>query len=220
MKTLIISFTAMMLCSTGSFSQTVYKIPFASSGNKIELTVSNTSSLPAKYVNIKAAEYPSWIKIKEIEQAVGEISSNDEKLFVFEFDVDKKAPVNKEETIKFLVTSGESTKGTSDSWSKEIKIKAGAPDRYELYQNYPNPFNPSTTISYQLPQDSRVTVKIYDVLGREVSKLLDEDKVAGYYEQKFSASRYASGIYIYRLMAKSKSTGNEFTSIKKMLLLK
>ncbi len=83
-----------------------------------------------------------------------------------------------------------------------------------LCQNYPNPFNPLTTINYQLPVVSHVTLKIYDVLGREVATLVDEKKSPGTYEVRFDGSRFASGMYFYRLQA-----GTQIES-KKLILIK
>jgi len=85
---------------------------------------------------------------------------------------------------------------------------------YKLEQNYPNPFNPSTTIKYQLPKEGLVTLKIYDVLGREVRTLINEYRKAGYYEVQFNGTELASGIYIYRIIM------NDFSSSKKMLMIK
>ena len=80
--------------------------------------------------------------------------------------------------------------------------------------NYPNPFNPTTTIAYQLPKDGRVTIKIFDAIGREVTKLVDEFKPSGRYSVQFDASRLSSGTYFYSI-----KSGNYF-AVKKMLLLK
>ena len=85
---------------------------------------------------------------------------------------------------------------------------------YSLSQNYPNPFNPATTINYQLPKTGFVTIKIYDILGKEVATLVNEQKTQGRYSVNFDASRLASGVYIYQLRA------NDYVSSKKMLLLK
>ena len=85
---------------------------------------------------------------------------------------------------------------------------------YNLEQNYPNPFNPSTTIKFQLPQDGFVTLKIYDILGNEITTLINEEKAQGRYEVNFNASNLASGIYIYKIQAGS------FVSSKKMILIK
>ncbi|MDP3148260.1 MAG: C25 family cysteine peptidase [Ignavibacteria bacterium] len=89
-----------------------------------------------------------------------------------------------------------------------------APTEYDLEQNYPNPFNPITTITYQLPKTGNVTLKIYDMLGKEVKTLVNEQKEMGKYTVQFDASSLASGMYIYQLRA------NDYTSTKKMLLLK
>lgn len=85
---------------------------------------------------------------------------------------------------------------------------------YKLFQNYPNPFNPTTTISWQSPVSSHQTLKIYDILGNEVTTLVDEYKEAGRYTLNFDASRLSSGVYIYRI------TAGEFTDVKKMVILK
>jgi uncharacterized delta-60 repeat protein len=88
------------------------------------------------------------------------------------------------------------------------------PSEFFLYQNYPNPFNPSTVISWQLPVASQVSLKIYDILGREVATLVNEEKPAGSYEVKFNASNLASGIYFYQFKA------SQFVSTKKLVLIK
>ncbi|HUI29393.1 MAG TPA: family 43 glycosylhydrolase [Candidatus Acidoferrales bacterium] len=88
------------------------------------------------------------------------------------------------------------------------------PKHFELEQNYPNPFNPATRISYQLPVASNVTLKIYDVLGREVATLVDERQSAGYHGVTFDAGNLASGVYFYRI-------GTEMSSaVKKLTLVK
>lgn len=88
------------------------------------------------------------------------------------------------------------------------------PDSYNLAQNYPNPFNPVTTIRYSIPQSGFVTLKIYDLLGREVAALVNEEKSPGVYEVQFDGSNLASGVYLYTLQA------GEFADTKKFLLLK
>ena len=88
------------------------------------------------------------------------------------------------------------------------------PTRFSLSQNYPNPFNPSTTINYQLPVSRFTTLKVYDILGREVAKLVNEEKEAGNYSVEFNANILASGVYFIRMEAGS------FVETKKLLLLK
>ena len=86
---------------------------------------------------------------------------------------------------------------------------------FRLNQNYPNPFNPSTVIGYQLPVNSEVSLKVYDMLGREVAVLVDGRMSAGYHETRFEASGLSSGIYFYHL-----TTSSEYSEFRKMTLLK
>ncbi len=85
---------------------------------------------------------------------------------------------------------------------------------YRVLQNYPNPFNPSTTIKFELPKSSEVRLSVYDMLGREVTVLVNERRDAGVHEVKFDASGLSSGVYFYRLQAR------EFVSTKRMVVLK
>ncbi len=99
------------------------------------------------------------------------------------------------------------------------------PDVYALGQNYPNPFNPTTTLSFELPSDAVVTLKIYNLLGQEVATVLDRQEYsAGTYEESFDASQLASGVYLYRVVVEQigddGSTGQSFTQVKKMVLIK
>lgn len=88
------------------------------------------------------------------------------------------------------------------------------PKNFDLGQNYPNPFNPSTVISWQIPVDSYVVLKVYDILGNEISTLVNEERKSGVYQTRFDAATLASGMYVYRL-----SAGNN-TFTKKMLMIK
>ncbi len=88
------------------------------------------------------------------------------------------------------------------------------PEKFVLYQNYPNPFNPQTSIEFSIPRNEFVTLKIYDVLGREVATLVEKQMTAGRYTFSWNASQNASGIYYYRLEA------GEFSQMRKMVLLR
>jgi hypothetical protein len=99
-------------------------------------------------------------------------------------------------------------------YSEVVTVDFDIPRDFVLSQNYPNPFNPSTTITYALPTQSPVVIKIYDLTGQEVITLVDEVKEAGTYEINFDALNFSSGVYIYQMRA------GDFTSVKKMSILK
>jgi len=113
--------------------------------------------------------------------------------------------------------------GTSD-WSEvknflttlitDVEMENEIPIEFALHQNYPNPFNPSTVIKFQVSSYQFVNLKIYDILGKEVATLVNEEKPAGRYKATFNASNLSSGVYIYKLQA-----GN-FSEIRKMILMK
>ena len=97
---------------------------------------------------------------------------------------------------------------------RELWDKNKIPLSFALEQNYPNPFNPTTTIRYSLPEKSFVRLEIYNIAGQKIATLVDGEKNAGYYETKFDANNFASGIYFYVLRA------GKFTERKKMVLMK
>ncbi|MCC6254452.1 MAG: T9SS type A sorting domain-containing protein, partial [Ignavibacteriaceae bacterium] len=113
-------------------------------------------------------------------------------------------------------------------YSNIIEVDFSLPIGFSLEQNYPNPFNPTTTIKYSVPnvtlspdksginsvEGSRVQLKIYDVLGNEISTLVNEEKPAGNYEIRFDAAKLSSGVYFYQLKAE------RFLETKKMILLR
>ncbi|HEY6952009.1 MAG TPA: T9SS type A sorting domain-containing protein [Bacteroidota bacterium] len=101
-------------------------------------------------------------------------------------------------------------------YSPTVNVEVGtAPRVFTLSQNYPNPFNPSTTIEFTLEHDAHVTLKVYDIIGREVATVLDENRKAGEYQQiVFDASRLASGVYFYHLQSGSQNLTKKFVLLK------
>ena len=116
--------------------------------------------------------------------------------------------IHEENNIGFIPLKVQGTTGISDE-SKYI-----VPALYKLEQNYPNPFNPATTIKYLIPESGLVTLKVYDILGREIVTLVDDYKPAGKYKTEFNARSLPSGVYFYKIQAGS------FVETKKMILLK
>ncbi len=94
------------------------------------------------------------------------------------------------------------------------QIPSSVPKEFHLDQNYPNPFNPTTTIQFALPQRSNVTLKLYDILGRRVATLVDEELEPGVHKVNFDAEDLASGVYFYRIQAEA------FVRTKKLMLLR
>jgi len=98
-------------------------------------------------------------------------------------------------------------------YSDEVEIEL-VPTKYELYQNYPNPFNPTTKIKFSLPEATRVSIRIYNTVGEEMTDIVNIEYETGYHNVEFNAIGYASGIYFYRIVA------GDFVEIKKMVLLR
>lgn len=106
--------------------------------------------------------------------------------------------------IFMLVPADEPTSVDADNFT---------PEDYKLHQAYPNPFNPATTISFELPAQSNIEIKVYDMMGREVANLFNGSKPAGKHQIQFEAGNLSSGMYVFRL-----KTGNIIKSQKIMLL--
>ncbi|MBM4157423.1 MAG: T9SS type A sorting domain-containing protein [Ignavibacteria bacterium] len=111
--------------------------------------------------------------------------------------------------------------GASTVWKRELSdiisvnnLSKLVPEKYSLEQNYPNPFNPVTAINFNIPKEEFVTLKIYDILGREVQILVNEKLSAGYYNVKWDASGFVSGTYFCKM------TTNNFSDVKRMILAK
>jgi len=107
------------------------------------------------------------------------------------------------------------------AWYENLSLKVGIvanlneiPIEFRLSQNYPNPFNPSTIIRFSIPEESFVTIKVFNTLGEELTTLINENIIAGNYEVEFDASKLPSGIYFYKLQSET------FIEAKKMVLMK
>jgi photosystem II stability/assembly factor-like uncharacterized protein len=103
---------------------------------------------------------------------------------------------------------------TTTGGVSSVTTESNIPGEYTLFQNYPNPFNPATTIEFQISEPGLVTIKVYDILGREIKTLINEDKFPGKYKTEFSGSNLPSGIYFYEIRSK------DFLSRKKMTMVK
>lgn len=123
-------------------------------------------------------------------------------------------PGGDERGFQFDLLDNEENYGTIGFGKYKKQIGNIIPNEFHLFQNYPNPFNPNTVISYQLSVDGIVSLKVYDVLGKEVATLIHERKSAGRYKVTFDASNFSSGIYFYTIET------NDFVQTKRMVLIK
>ena len=163
----------------------------------------NNYGFEIERASLSASPLPVWEKIGFVN---GNGNSNSPKDYLF---VDK----NFIGGSKFNYRLKQIDNDGQFEYSEMVEVQV-VPNKFELYQNYPNPFNPSTKIRYQLPNESKVVIKIYNILGSEVMELVNSKKEAGVYEAEFNAASLSSGTYIYKISA------DNFVQTKKMILLK
>jgi hypothetical protein len=171
------------------------------------------------YVEVSSNNGASW-------QTITAFTGNNMSWVQQSFDITSYTGAGSQVLIRFRLQSDAGLSGTG--WFvDDIKItnycgvpvgirenNSHFPKSFGLEQNYPNPFNPMTSIKYQLPVQQFVKITVFDILGKEVTTLVNEQKNAGYYEVKFDASNLASGLYFYKIEA------GTFIETKKMMLIK
>ncbi|MDP2303841.1 MAG: T9SS type A sorting domain-containing protein [Ignavibacteria bacterium] len=206
MKTIALVFLLFSI----SDAQNSYEVTPGVKGNQIVLQLSNTSASENVIdLNVKVTKRSDNIKFSQSEKRIENIEKGKEEEAVFEFAVSYNAKANATDTVEFLITNGKSV-----HQMKQFVLRYAAPTEYKLEQNFPNPFNPATVIRYQLPAKILATLKIFDVLGKEVSVLVNEENEAGFHQVEFNGAGLASGVYLYSLQAGS------FIKTKKFILLK
>lgn len=205
---------ALGLASSPVLGQTAQQVPFGSENNAIELTVVNTARVSVENVLVKVLQAPPWLHLATGKQSIRHIDASEEQTASFSFSVDQSAPVEKAEILKFGIRllSGQ-------EWIREMSISVAPPEKPRLFQNYPNPFNPATTISYLLPSPAYVTLKVYNVLGQEVTTLFEGDEDPGYHQHPWAGDPVASGVYLYQLTLRD-DAGNISVDRKMMQVMK
>jgi len=181
--------------------------------NSVELNWRTASEMNNKGFDIeRSAKSGSWQKIG---YAKGNGSSNVPVNYTYKDRI--LQPGNYEYRLKQIDFNGD-----FNYYELSNEVSVGNPNSFLLMQNYPNPFNPVTTIRYEIQQSANVSLKIFDMTGREIMTLVDEFKEAGYYKTDFNGGNLSSGAYYYRLeVIPSNSFGaGDFVDTKKMLLLK
>jgi len=229
-----IDITSDVSAKFNGFSAVTDKLGYAAGGTGLILRYDDTTYLPVELISFEGKVNDSKIILSWI--TASELNNQG-------FYIEKSYDKINWETIGFTPGKGTSTEKNyywfiDDRPSKvelyyrlrqvdfngtfiysEIITLTNILSTFELYQNYPNPFNPKTKISFSLPVDSKITLKIFDILGTEIKTLINESMSSGYHDLEFNASTYSSGIYFYRLKAEGVN-GRIFNAIKKMIIIK
>ncbi len=215
-----------LLLSIPIVAQNTYNVQPGVKNNQIVLQLSNVSTTESaeisSFVNPSKGGTLEHLRFVNNKEQVVSLKPGEEKDIVFTFDVNYNIGKTEADTVEFILTDNKSVYQT-----RQFILRYAAPTEFKLEQNYPNPFNPTTKIRYSIPippsssplangrsEVGLVILKVYDILGNEVTTLVNEQKEPGYYEVDFNASSFASGVYLYRLQS------GDYISIKKMLLLK
>jgi hypothetical protein len=163
-----------------------------------------------QYNNVNK-QYGSWSKVGFVP---GKGTTNEQTLYTYK---DNKLASGKYQYRLKQVDYNSNYEYFTLNSPAEIVI--GVPGTADLFQNYPNPSNPSSKVDFQIPFDSKVSLRVYDITGKEVSVLINSQLEAGYYTSEFNGSNMASGVYFYRLIAES-NDGQKFTKTMKLVLIK
>lgn len=224
-----------MYDSIGSLSNNIMQFVNENIGFKISNTGFNgyykTTNSGTNWFNVPLAIYPSSGTLKFINQNTGWISgtsSNNRILLkttnggeswiyqINEYGSSIRSIYAFDENNAWFCGNYNSIYKTTDGGGiiGIEPISNSLPNHFSLSQNYPNPFNPTTIINYQLSASSNVSLKIYDITGKEISVLVNQKQTSGYYNVKFDGSNFPSGVYFYKI------TAEDFSETKKMILIK
>jgi len=208
------SFTIYVMCTNngfGAYTTTDAPLPVEltsftanTTGTTVNLTWKTASELNNRGFAVeRRAENGSYTQIAFVD---GAVNSLEEKVYNF-------ADANLQAGTYFYRLRQTDLDG-SYTVSNEISVEVTVPQEFSLSQNYPNPFNPTTVIKFSTPENSNVKLSVFNMLGEEITTLVNGYKEAGSYEVKFDASNLNSGIYLYKIEA------GDFVNIKKMMLVK
>jgi len=168
--------------------------------------VTGESTITIGNVDFITIKYDTQGNQKQVLQYFGQANNNDRPADI---------AVNEKEEIYVSGTTFRQSTNTDIVTLKCINDPVTlVPDQFKLYNNFPNPFNPKTIIQFDIPADTKVLLKIYDITGREIHTLINEFRKAGHYYETFDGTNLSSGAYIYRLIA------GEFVKSKMMVLIK
>ncbi len=205
----VVVYTVVFSLSVAHASGTVYRVEPKAKGNTVTLEVKNKLSEELDDLSVEVRETPSWVKINSVTVETNRLQVDSTSCVSVIFEILPAVKAGAQDNLSIVLLSG----GFPIA-RKTIRLMVAIPKTYELDQNYPNPFNPSTTFAFDIPRSSFVTLKIYDLLGREIKALVNEVKEPGKYKVNWDAASVTSGVYFCRLVS------GAFVETRKMLLLK
>lgn len=173
-----------------------HTLPFSSTGHTLELEVAHPmSNVESTTLTVRLADVPAWLTVTPAERTLDDLEPGTTTLTRFAFEAAPDAPVGEPGTMRFDITSAEGL-----TWSKSVRLEVSAPDDFALAAAYPNPFGAQpATIAFDVPREATVRVMVYDLLGREVMRLADDEFEPGRHTVSLDPGRLANGVYVVRL---------------------
>jgi hypothetical protein len=195
----------------------LYQVNPATKGNRIELVVANDDAGGLDNVTVQVLKSPRTFSFPVSHQILQSVPGSGQRQIVLNFDAGYPAEGTSaaRDTLVLLLKDN-----TGMTWTREMIFEYAPPTSFQLRQNFPNPFNPSTTFRYELPVDSRVSLKVYDLLGRELLSLVDGQEMTGYHEVRLDGTRLSSGIYFCRMVAQENSGNSRHVQVRKLMVIK
>jgi hypothetical protein len=181
--------------ANASSNEPVPEVPFGSEDNAVRLILSNQIADSISSVRVTPTETPSWVRLQAQERTLAGLAEGAERAVRFGFSVAEDATVGEPALLRFAITAAGDTLGR-----KTVRFQVTAPTEFTLAGNAPNPFRRQTTIRYKLPQSAEVTVQVYDLLGRRITRLENGTQKAGLQAIQWAPRSMASGTYFYRLV--------------------
>lgn len=175
---------------------TAHRIPFGAAGNAVELTVGNPERARFSEATVALVAAPAWLRFEAETVPLGAFVAEAEPAVSFRFDVAPEAPVGAPADVTFEVRAGGAVVGT-----RSFRVVVEPPREVALTGPWPNPVRSSGRLAVELPAGGRTRVVLYDVLGREVARLIDAERAAGRHEVTLDASALAAGVYVVRVEA-------------------
>ncbi|MEM8558161.1 MAG: T9SS type A sorting domain-containing protein [Bacteroidota bacterium] len=197
-----------------------HTLPFASTGHTLELEVARTatdeeSTAAPTAVTVRLTDAPAWLAVTPAEVTLDALVPGTDALARFAFDVAEDAPVGEPGAMTFTVTSVEGL-----AWTKTVRVEVAPPADFALAAAYPNPFGARpATLAFDLPRAAEVRLVVYDLLGREVARLVDGPQEAGRHTVELRPESLASGVYVVRFTAEAEA-GERAVEHQKLTLVR